>query len=337
MARPVAEQVVVVTGASSGVGRAIARAFGVKRARVGLLARNVDGLNAAAEEIRNSGGEALVLPTDVTDADAVERAAAAVEERWGRIDTWINCAMVTVFAPVMNTTPEEYRRVSEVTYLGQVYGTQAALRRMMPRDEGTIIQIGSAVSYRPIPLQSAYCAAKAAARAFTSSLKTELIHENSNVKVTTLELPAVNTPQSTRQRNKMPRQQTPVPPLFTPESIADFAVRAAEHHSRQVIIGFPTLQAMWGQKFIPGLLNIYLGKTGWDAQFVDAPNDQKEDILFDTLPGDPGAHGPYRDQERGPDWQMRLRMHPQATMAGAFGLFGGLTVLALRLLLGRGR
>jgi short-subunit dehydrogenase len=337
MARPVAEQVVVVTGASSGVGRAIAQAFGVRRARVGLIARNEDGLNAAAEEIRNSGGEALVLPTDVSDADAVERAAEAVVQQWGRIDTWVNCAMATVFAPVMKTTPEEYRRVSEVTYLGQVFATQSALRRMMPRDEGTVIQIGSAVSYRPIPLQSAYCAAKAAARAFTASLKTELIHENSNVKITTLELPAVNTPQSTRQRNKMPKQQTPVPPLFTPESIAEFAVRAAEHHSRQVIIGFPALQAIWGQKFIPGLLNRYLGKTGWDAQFIDAPNDQERDILFETIPGDPGAHGPYRDQERGPDLQMRLRMHPQATMAAGFGLLGGLALLVLRLLFGRGR
>ena len=179
MARPIQDQVVVVTGASSGVGRACVRAFAARGAKLGLIARNEEALEAAAEEVRRAGSEALVLPLDVANAEAVERAAAAVVERFGRIDTWVNCAMLTVFAPVMQLTPEEFRRVTEVTYLGYVHGTLAALRRMLPRDQGTIIQIGSALAYRSIPLQSAYCAAKAAIRGFTDSLRTELIHDGS--------------------------------------------------------------------------------------------------------------------------------------------------------------
>lgn len=216
--------VVVVTGASSGVGRAVARAFGQRGAYVGLIARNEEALRAAANEIRAAGGEPLICPTDVADPEAVERAAAAVEEHWGQIDTWINCAMVTVFAPVVETTAEEFRRVTEVTYLGYVHGTQAALRRMQPRDHGTIVQVESALAYRSIPLQSAYCAAKAAIRGFTDSLRTELVHEGSNVRLTVVHLPAVNTPQALRQRNKLPRQQQPVPPMFAPQAIAETIV-----------------------------------------------------------------------------------------------------------------
>lgn len=310
-------QVVVVTGASSGVGRAVARAFGARRARVALLARNVDALNACAREIERSGGEALVYSVDVSDAAAVESAAAQTEERWGRIDVWVNVAMATVFAPVDATTPEEYRRVTEVTYLGYVHGTLAALRRMRPRNAGTIVQVGSALAFRSIPLQSAYCAAKAAIRGFTDALRTELIHDGSAVRVTQVHLPAVNTPQSERQRNKMPKQQQPVPPLYSPEAIAEAILWAADHAPRQMLVGMPTVKALWGQKFIPGLLDRYLARSRWEPQFVDAPNKQKQDILFDTLPGDPGAHGPYRDREQPGDLQMRLRMHPAATIAGA--------------------
>lgn len=301
------EQVVVVTGASSGVGRAVARAFGARRAKVALLARNSEALAAAAEEIRQTGGHALVLPTDVADADAVERAAADVEERWGRIDIWVNVAMASVLARVKDTTAAEYRRVTDVTYLGYVHGTLAALRRMLPRDEGTIVQVGSALAYRSIPLQSAYCAAKAAVRGFTDSLRSELIHDGSHVRLTHVHLPAVNTPQSERQRNKMPKQQQPVPPLFSPETIAEAILWAAKHAPREMLVGGPTLQAVWGQKFIPGVLDRYLAKAAWDPQFLDKPNDQQQDILFETMPGDPGAHGPYRDRERGPDLQLRLR------------------------------
>ncbi len=307
-------QIVVVTGASSGVGRAVARAFGARGARVALVARTIEALDACAREIEDAGGEALVCTADVADAAAVERAAAAAEARWGRIDVWVNAAMATVLAPVENTTPAEYRRVTEVTYLGYVHGTLAALKRMRPRDAGTIVQVGSALAFRSIPLQSAYCAAKAAIRAFTDSLRTELLHDGSAVRLTQVHLPAVNTPQSERQRNKMPKRQQPVPPLFSPEAIAETILWAADHAPRQMLVGMPTLKAVWGQKFIPGLLDRYLARAGWEPQFVDEPNDQRADMLFEILPGDPGAHGPYRDRERQHDWQMRLRMS---------GWFGG--------------
>jgi NAD(P)-dependent dehydrogenase (short-subunit alcohol dehydrogenase family) len=312
-----AGRVVVITGASSGVGRACAQAFARDGWRIGLIARNEEALHAAESEAREAGGEGLALPCDVADAEAVERAAAMVEERWGQIDVWVNCAMVTVFAPVVETTPAEFKRVTEVTYLGYVYGTLAALRRMRSRDAGTIVQVGSALAYRSIPLQAAYCAAKAAVRGFTDSLRSELLHEGSHVRLSLLLLPAVNTPQSLRQRNKLDRQQQPVPPLFTPESIAERVVWAAEHAPRELAIGKPTLQALWGQAFVPGFLDRYLARTSWDAQMVDQPNNQSGDILFETLPGDPGAHGPYREREVGPDWQMRLRLHPRALLAGA--------------------
>ena len=318
------EQVFVVTGASSGVGRAVARACGARGAKVALVARNLDGLEAAAKEIRRAGGDALVLSADVADADAVDRAAAATEQHWGRIDTWINAAMVSVLARVKDTTPAEYRRVTEVTYLGYVHGTLAALRRMLPRDEGTIVQVGSALAYRSIPLQSAYCAAKAAIRGFSDSLRSELIHDGSHVRLTHVHLPAVNTPQSERQRNKMPQQQQPVPPMFSPETIAEAILWAAEHAPREMVVGGPTLQALWGQRLIPGALDRYLAKAAWEPQFVNKPNDQQRDVLFETIPGDPGAHGPYRDRERGPDLQLRLRMHPRATSL----ILGGLAAVS---------
>lgn len=327
------KQVVVVTGASSGVGRAVALAFGQRGCHVGLISRNEEALNAAADEIVTAGGEALVCPTDVSDAEAVERAAERVESRWGRIDTWVNCAMATVFAPVMETTPEEFRRVTDVTYLGYVHGAQAALRRMRSRDKGTIVQVGSALAYRSIPLQSAYCAAKHAIVGFTDSLRTELIHVGSKVRLTAVHLPAVNTPQALRQRNKMPLQAQPVPPMFTPESIAQQIVWASEHAPRDVMVGFPTLKAVWGQRLFPGLLDRYLGKTSWHAQFVDKPNQQNgNDILFETLPGDPGAHGPYKDRERGGDLVMWLTTHPNVVFALAASVITAAVIGALALI-----
>ncbi|HVL69786.1 MAG TPA: SDR family oxidoreductase [Vicinamibacterales bacterium] len=320
-------QVVVVTGASSGIGRAVARAYGARRARVALLARNREALEACALEIRRAGGEAVVYPVDVSMADAVEAAAADVERLWGRIDVWVNVAMVTVFAPVKDTTAEEFRRVTEVTYLGYVHGTLSALRRMLPRDAGTIVQVGSALAYRSIPLQSAYCAAKAAIRGFTDSLRTELIHDGSRVRVTHVHLPAVNTPQSERQRNKMPKRQQPVPPLFDPEDIAAAILQAADRAPREMLVGVPTAKAVLGQKAVPGLLDRFLADAAWEPQFVDQPNDQTDDILFHPLPGDPGAHGPYRDRERGPDLLMRAQMHPLAAALTALG--AGLAAIAI--------
>lgn len=334
MGREIRDQVVVVTGASSGVGRAIARTFGAKGARVAVIARNQEALDAAAKEIRESGGDALVLPLDVTDAEAVEAAAARVEQTWGRIDTWVNVAMVTVFASIRDMQPDEFKRLTEVTYLGYVYGTLAALRRMLPRDEGTIIQIGSALAYRSIPLQSAYCVAKAAIRGFTDSLRTELIHDGSHVKVSMLQLPAVNTPQAIIQRNKMKKQSQPVPPLCRPEMIADAVVWAVEHHPREMLIGWPTVQAVWGNIFFSGLLDLYLGKTGYQSQFVDKPNDPTQPgALYEYVPGDHGAHGPYTDRETRTSKALWARMHPWLSL-GALGL--GIVGGSLAALRGRG-
>ncbi|MBA3642116.1 MAG: SDR family oxidoreductase [Acidobacteria bacterium] len=329
------DQVVVVTGASSGVGRAIARAYGARKAKVALLARNQEALDACAAEIREAGGEARVYVVDVSDADAVDRAAASTVEGWGRIDTWVNVAMATVFAPVKDTTAAEFRRVTEVSYLGYVHGTLAALRHMLPRDSGTIVQVGSALAYRSIPLQSAYCGAKAAIRGFTDSLRCELIHDGSNVRLTHVHLPAVNTPQSERQRNKMPKQQQPVPPLYSPESIADAILWAADTAPREMLVGTPTVKAALGQKVIAGPLDSYLAHAAWEPQFVDEPNDQSGDILFETLPGDPGAHGEYRELERGADLQMRMRMNPVASTLIALGI--GIGVGAAMLVRGASR
>ncbi len=318
MAQDFAGKVVVVTGASSGVGRACARAFGVRGASVGLLARNEEALVAAADEIRTARGDALICPTDVSDADAVERAAAAVEQRWGHIDVWVNDAMVTVFAPVMKLTAEEFRRVTEVTYLGYVYGTQAALRRMIPRDQGTIIQIGSALAYRSIPLQSAYCAAKAAIRGFTDSLRSELLHDGSHVKLCMVQLPAVNTPQFVVQRNKLPHQAQPVPPIYTPELIADAVLWATEHTPREMLIAGSTVKAVLGQKIIPGWIDHYLAKFGYDSQQTSQPNDpNRPGNLFQPESGDPGASGPFADEARDRSLQLWLRMHPRGTAAAA--------------------
>jgi hypothetical protein len=246
--------------------------------------------------------------------------------------------MLTVLAPAMDTTPDEFRRVTEVTYLGYVFGTQTALRRMLPRDEGLVIQIGSALAYRSIPLQSAYCGAKAAIRGFTDALRCELIHNRSRVRLSHLQLPAVNTPQSTRQRNKMDRQQQPVPPLFTPESIAAMVVwvAAQDEPPREMLIGLPTVKAVWGQLSLrllsrAGLLDRYLAQAAWEPQMVQTPNRQDgRDILWHTLPGDPGAHGPYPERERGPDLQMRLRTHPRMTTLVGVGVAALLAAAALR-------
>jgi NADP-dependent 3-hydroxy acid dehydrogenase YdfG len=330
MKTPIEEQVVVITGATSGVGRACARAFARRGAKVALIARNEEALNTAASEVRDTGGETLALALDLADDEAVNQAADRIVERWGRIDTWINNAMLTVFAPVTKTTPDEYRRVTDVTYHSYVYGTQAALRHMLPRNEGNIIQIGSALAYRSIPLQSAYCAAKAATRAFTDSLRTEFIHDGTKIKLSMVHLPAINTPQPVRQRNKMDRQAQPVPPMFTPESIADSIVWAAENMPREMLVSWPTVRAVWGQKLAPGLADWYLGKYGYEDQLTDIPNDpDSPDILYESLPGDPGARGPYVDEERGPDWQMMLRMRPVKSLAVAgLAVVGG--ALALR-------
>ena len=287
-------EVVVITGASAGVGRALARAYGARGAAVGLIARGVDGLEAARADVERAGGRALAFPADVADASKMEEAAAAIEDAFGPIDIWINNAMVSVFSPVKEMTADEFRRVTEVTYLGVVHGTLAALRRMLPRDRGRIVQVGSALAYRGIPLQSAYCAAKHAVQGFCDSLRCELLHDGSRVTVTMVQLPAVNTPQFDWVKSRLPNRAQPVPPVFQPEPIADAIVSAAESGRREIYIGLPTIGAIVGDKIAPGLLDRYLGATGYEAQQTDQRDDpDRPDNLWAPVPGDHGAHGRF--------------------------------------------
>ncbi len=290
-------EVVVITGASAGVGRATVREFAKRGAHIGLIARGRDGLEAARREVELAGGRALVLPLDVADAAAVEAAAEQVERDLGAIDIWVNNAMVSVFSPIKEMTAEEFRRVTEVTYLGVVHGTLAALKRMLPRDRGTIVQVGSALSYRSIPLQAAYCAAKHAERGFTDSLRCELIHDESKVHVTMVQMPALNTPQFGWTKSRLPRKAQPVPPIFQPEVAAEAIYFAAHARRRELLVGMPTVEAIVGNKIAPGLLDRYLGKTGYDGQQTDEPdNPDRPNNLFEPVPGDHGAHGTFDDR-----------------------------------------
>ena len=287
-------EVVVVTGASAGLGRAIVRAFARQGAHVGLLARGRDGLEGARREVEALGGQALVLPTDVSDAAQVERAAEAVEHEFGPIDIWINNAMVSVFSPVKEMLPEEYKRVTEVTYLGVVYGTLAALHRMLPRDRGCVVQVGSALAYRGIPLQSAYCAAKHAIQGFTESLRCELIHDRSNVRVTMVQLPAMNTPQFSWVKSRLPRKPQPVPPIYQPEIGAEAVLFAAYNDRREMYVGYPTVEAIIGDKIAPGFADRYLARNGYDGQQTDEPVEpDRRDNLWESVPGDWGARGDF--------------------------------------------
>ena len=287
-------EVVVVTGASAGLGRAIVRAFARQGAHIGLLARGRDGLEGARREVESLGGKALVLPTDVSDAAQVERAAEAVEHEFGPIDIWINNAMVSVFSPVKEMKPEEYKRVTEVTYLGVVYGTLAALQRMLPRDRGCVVQVGSALAYRGIPLQSAYCAAKHAIQGFTESLRCELIHDESNVRVTMVQLPAMNTPQFSWVKSRLPRKPQPVPPIYQPEIGAEAVLFAAHERRREMYVGYPTVEAIIGDKIAPGFADRYLARNGYDGQQTDEPVEpDRRDNLWEAVPGDRGARGDF--------------------------------------------
>jgi NAD(P)-dependent dehydrogenase (short-subunit alcohol dehydrogenase family) len=308
-------KVAVVTGASSGVGRAIVRLLAQEGAKVGLIARNVDGLEAAAREVREAGSEAFVLPLDVSDARAVDDAAERVASAWGGIDVWVNDAMVSVFSPISQMTAAEFQRVTDVNYLGYVHGTLAALRHMRPRNSGVIVQIGSALAYRSIPLQSAYCASKAAIRGFTDSLRSELFREKSGIRVTMLQLPAVNTPQFEVVRNRLPEHPQPVPPIFQPEVIARAAIRAILRPRREMWIGWSATKAILGQRLIPGLLDRYLAKAGWDTQETadmppGHPLKHSRDNVDETIPGDRGAHGPFDSKARTSSSKLRLRTHP---------------------------
>jgi short-subunit dehydrogenase len=287
-------ETVVVTGASAGLGRAIAREFAKHRANVALLARGIDGLQAARREIEELGGKAIVLPIDVADSGLMERAAAKIEDRFGPIDIWINNAMASVFSPVKEMEAEEFKRVTEVTYLGVVYGSMAALKRMLPRNRGMIVQVGSALAYRSIPLQAAYCAAKHAIVGFTDSLRCELLYDKSKVRTTIVHMPALNTPQFGWVKSRLKRKAQPVPPIFQPEVGARAVYWAAHHNRREVWVGGPTVEAILANKIAPGVLDHYLAKTGYHAQQTDEPeHPNRPDNLWKPLPGDHGAHGRF--------------------------------------------
>jgi NAD(P)-dependent dehydrogenase (short-subunit alcohol dehydrogenase family) len=289
-------EVVVVTGASAGVGRATAQAFAKRGARVGLLARGRGGLEGAKTEVESLGGKALALPTDVSDADAVEEAARRVEEELGPIDVWVNDAMVSVFSPAKEMKPEEYRRVTEVSYLGTVYGTLAALKWMLPRNKGHIVQVGSALAYRAIPLQSAYCGSKHAIQGFTESVRSELIHDRSDVKVTMVQLPAVNTPQFGWVKSRLPRDPQPVPPIFQPEVPAEAIYWAAHHDRNELWLAWPAVKAILGNKVIPRELDYFLAWTGYNSQQTDEiVSPERKDNLWKPVDDeeDRGAHGSF--------------------------------------------
>lgn len=287
-------EVVVITGASAGVGRATAQAFAKRGARIGLLARGTDRLAYTVEEVEALGGQALAIPTDIADSDQVENAAASIEEKLGPITIWVNNAMTTVFAPLAEITAQEFKRATEVTYLGTVYGTMSALRRMLPRDRGVIIQVGSALAYRSIPLQAPYCGAKHAIRGFTDSLRSELIHDHRNVHISMVQLPAMNTPQFSWCRTRLPRHPQPVPPIYQPEVAARAIVWATTHQRREVNVGGSTDKAIWANKLVPGMLDSYLADHAYESQQTNSPVDSdRPDNLFEPVPGNFGTHGVF--------------------------------------------
>ena len=289
---------VVVTGASAGIGRAAVRLFAERGASVALISRNENRLHAAAREVEHAGGQAFVVPADVADHDAMERAAARIEDELGPIDVWVNNAMATIFARFEEISPDEFRRSTEVTYLGVVWGTMAALKRMVPRNKGTIVQVGSALAYRGIPLQAPYCGAKHAILGFTESVRTELMHDGSDVRIAMVQLPALNTPQFNWGRNRMRRRPQPVPPIYQPEVAAEAIVHAASHQTRQLFVGWPTIATRIANGLAPGLVDRYLARTGFASQLTDEPEHARADNLFESVDGDYGAHGRFDDRAK---------------------------------------
>ncbi len=329
MSRLPPEPVVVVTGASAGVGRAVTAAFARRGARLALLARGRAGLDAARDEARRLGSpQVIAIPTDVADAGAVEAAAQRAESELGPIDVWVNDAMTSVFAPVHEVTADEFRRVTEVNYLGYVYGTLAALRRMRPRDAGTIVQVGSALAYRGIPLQAAYCASKHAIQGFQDSLRAELLHDGSNVRVSMVQMPALNTPQFDWVRTRLPNHPQPVAPIYQPEVAAAAVVWAAEHGPRELNVGTTTVLTRWGNKVVPGLLDRYLGATAFKGQQTSEPIDPQRRVDNLEQPADDhtdhGAHGRFDDRAHSRSPQVWATTHkPQLGAVAALALAAG--------------
>jgi NAD(P)-dependent dehydrogenase (short-subunit alcohol dehydrogenase family) len=302
-------QVVIITGGSAGVGRAVAQRFARRGCSIGLIARGEERLSAAATEVDKAGGRGLALPGDVADPDAVEEAAARAEAALGPIDIWINNAMATIFSPLHEIEPDEYRRATEVTYLGTVWGTMAALRRMRERNRGTIVLVGSALAYRGIPLQAPYCGAKHAIKGFFESLRTELLNEGRALQLTMVQLPAHNTPQFSWGRTRLPRHPQPVPPIFQPEVAAEAIEYAAYHHPRELFVGWPTVKVVTGNKLAPGVVDRYLARKGYDAQQTPDPIDPtRPDNLFSAAPGDFAAHGVFDGEAKRASLLLKLRL-----------------------------
>ena len=326
-------KVAVITGAGAGVGRATAIEFARNGCDVALLSRDPDRLEAAAREARSFGVRALPIPTDVADAKAVEFAATRVEQELGPIDIWVNVAMATVFAPVAKLTPEEVARGTAVTYLGQVHGMMAALKRMRERNRGSIVNVGSALAYRSVPLQSVYCGAKFAIRGFTDLLRSEILHDKLNISLSMVDLPAVNTPQFNWALNKMGRRPQPVPPIFQPEIPARAIYFAAFHPRRQTWIGFPTVKAIMANRIAPGLIDRYLAKSGYTGQLTDEPvSADAPSNLFEPVPGNYGAHGRFDSKARSFSWEVFTSRHRNAMWAViGLGTMFGLHRLARRL------
>ena len=302
--------IAVITGASAGIGRATAVAFARRGWRVALLARGEAGLAGARDDVVRAGGQALVIVADVADHAQVEAAAERVEREWGPVDVWVNNAMATIFSPFLDVSPEEFERATAVTYLGAVWGTRAALKRMRGRDRGVIVQVGSALAYRSIPLQSPYCGAKSALRGFTDSLRSELLHDESGVHLTMVHLSAFNTPQFDWGRSRMPRPPRPMGKVFQPEIAAEAIYWAAHHRRRELWVGFPAAQAIVGTRVIPGVLDRLLGRTGYDGQQSDdAPAADRADNLFSPVARDHGAHGRFDSEAKGSSTQLWLTKH----------------------------
>lgn len=323
--------VVVVTGASAGVGRAVARAYAGRGAQVALLARGEDGLDGAADDVVAAGGRPLPIPTDVADADQVEAAAERAETVLGPIDVWVNDAFTSVFAPFSEISAEEFTRTTQVCYLGYVYGTMAALRRMRPRDRGTVVQVGSALAYRGIPLQTAYCGAKHAIQGFHEALRCELLHERSKVRVTMVQLPAVNTPQFSWVLSRLPRHAQPVPPIYQPEVAARAVLHAADHpRRREYWVGGSTAATLLANAVAPGLLDRYLARTGFDSQQTAQPRDpERPSNLWQPADEDRdyGAHGEFDDRATGRSAQLWASQH-HGVLAGAAATVAGVATAA---------
>jgi short-subunit dehydrogenase len=321
-------RVVVVTGASAGLGRSIVREFAKKGADIALIARGIEGLEGAKREVEEAGGKALIFPIDVADAEAVENAAEETEKKLGPIDVWVNNAMNSVFSPVKEMTPEDYKRVTDVTYLGQVYGALSALRRMLPRDRGSILFVGSALAYRGIPLQSAYCASKHAIEGFFDSLRTELMHDNSNVNISMIQLPAMNTTQFKFVKTRLPNKPRPMGTIYQPEVAAEVIEHASRHNRREYYVGWPTVKAIVGNKIAPWYADWVLSRNGVKGQMTSEPEDPgRKHNLWEPLPGDHGAHGTFDAKSKDFSAVAWASLH-KGTVVASLLVFAGAILLA---------